>query len=206
MSRHVTVFRTTDPLEADMVRDLLADDGIAARRLGTRDGAAIGVGQHILAQRIEVPAELAARARELIEVYQDVPAADEPAADVDEPVLESVSSHRRLRRTLAAGLVWVLPGGGHFYVRRPWTGLCIVIGWAVAIFGFAFGDASDMASGFLGVSIPTLLLLDLVGAQVAVGSFNAGHRPTVSTQFAIGVVLLAAAAVAGVLIGMMSGG
>ena len=46
--KRVIVYRTSDPIQADMLGALLRENGIAACVLGTRHGAAIGVGQHIL--------------------------------------------------------------------------------------------------------------------------------------------------------------
>ena len=62
--KYVIVHRTTDPMDLDYLEGALNERGIMARGIGTRDGAAIGVGQHILKLKLEVPANQADEARE----------------------------------------------------------------------------------------------------------------------------------------------
>ncbi len=61
------VYRSRDPAEAEMLQDILRQDGIDARLLGTRTGALIGVPQFMFELKIETPEEQATRAKELIE-------------------------------------------------------------------------------------------------------------------------------------------
>lgn len=70
MGEHrVTVYRTNDPIQADMLGALLRENGIAACVIGTRHGAAIGVGQHILELHIEVPRAQAGPATDFLEAF-----------------------------------------------------------------------------------------------------------------------------------------
>jgi hypothetical protein len=69
--KRVTVYRTTDPIQADMLGALLRENGIAACVLGTRHGAAIGVSQHILELTIEVPQAQAGLATDFLEAFFD---------------------------------------------------------------------------------------------------------------------------------------
>lgn len=65
----VIVHRTSDPIQADMLGELLRANRIAARVLGTRHGAAIGVSQHILELHIEVPQSQAGEATDFLEAF-----------------------------------------------------------------------------------------------------------------------------------------
>lgn len=67
--KYVIIHRTSDPFQADILGDLLRENGIAARVLGTRHGAAIGVGQSILQQHIEVPQSQAGEATDFLESF-----------------------------------------------------------------------------------------------------------------------------------------
>lgn len=69
--KRVIVYRTTDPIQADMLGALLRENGIAACVLGTRHGAAIGVSQHILDLTIEVPQAQAGPATDFLEAFFD---------------------------------------------------------------------------------------------------------------------------------------
>ena len=69
--KRVIVYRTTDPIQADMLGALLRENDIAACVLGTRHGAAIGVSQHILELHIEVPYAQAGPATDFLEAFFD---------------------------------------------------------------------------------------------------------------------------------------
>jgi hypothetical protein len=124
-ANRVTVYRTTDPIQADMLGALLRENGIAACVLGTRHGAAIGVGQHILALHIEVPQAQAGAATDFLEAFFESDGAallaehagfapdDELAGDHDDVAGERAS--RAASVALAAGSrapgTWALAAG-----------------------------------------------------------------------------------------------
>jgi hypothetical protein len=60
------VYEGFDPVLAGMLARMLEVEGITCRHLGTHFPAEIGVGALACEQRLEVPAEDAERARELI--------------------------------------------------------------------------------------------------------------------------------------------
>ncbi len=210
----VTIYRTTDPMRAQVLTEFLEQQGVPARHLGTRHGAAIGVGQHILKQRVEVPADRADEAREIVADFEaahgEEPQTDEAdrqlrkryrgkdggqsegaAADRSRP-----STPARLRPMLAAGIVPVVPGGGHFYARNPWIGLAIVLGWLVSL---AVGAFISPAGPFTGLTLVLLLAYDLVDAQVAVRNHNAGMRRSRGLQLLLGFGALSLILALGVL-------
>ncbi|MCG8417734.1 MAG: hypothetical protein MJE77_07290 [Proteobacteria bacterium] len=67
--RYVIVHRSYDPLQTDMLGDILRENGISARVLGTRHGAGIGAAQNILQVHIEVPQSQAGQATDFLEAF-----------------------------------------------------------------------------------------------------------------------------------------
>ncbi|HEY3356440.1 MAG TPA: DUF2007 domain-containing protein [Polyangia bacterium] len=207
--RFVTVHRTADPTVAEMLVDVLEQEGIEARLLGTRHAALIGAAQHILPLRIEVPAADQAVARELITallVTGGAPAADaapeEPAGDAapeappaaeepDEPDEPAAAAGRRRRPVLAAGAAFVIPGGCHIYARRPWTGLVLAVAVIMAV--IALGAGRGLASTCAAFTFAALLLCDLVFGELAVRATNAGRAAGRPRQLLAGVGLSALA-------------
>ncbi len=63
----VEVYRGHEPVEAQMLEDILRVEGFTPRLVGTRNAALMGAGQNIMAMRIEVPADEASDARGLVE-------------------------------------------------------------------------------------------------------------------------------------------
>ena len=74
------VYEGFDPVLAGMLARMLEVEGITCRHLGTHFPAEIGVGALACEQRLEVPAEEAERARELIAASGATPD-EEPEAD-----------------------------------------------------------------------------------------------------------------------------
>jgi hypothetical protein len=60
------VYQGFDPMLAGMFARMLEADGITCRHVGTHFPAEIGVGAMACEQRLEVPAQDASRARELL--------------------------------------------------------------------------------------------------------------------------------------------
>lgn len=79
--KYVTVHRSYDPIIIEMLGDILRQHGIAARVLGTRNGAIVGVAQTILQLHIEVPQSQAGEATEFIEDFVGNHADDLPDDD-----------------------------------------------------------------------------------------------------------------------------
>lgn len=100
----VEVFRTFDATEVQMVAELLGDDGLEARLLGTLSGAAVGVGEQVLEKRIEVPASQETRAKELVEAWFAAVPAEGPSEEDAAPGPPAPS--RGWVRVVAGLLVW----------------------------------------------------------------------------------------------------
>lgn len=88
-------------------------------------------------------------------------------------------------RLLAAGACLVLPGGGQFYARRPWTGLVLLLCFAG---GVVMMLDRPLFYGGLTLLIGALAT-DLVAAQLAVGACNDGVERSRGRQLLVGLAL-----------------
>ncbi len=86
---HVTIFRTYDAVNAEMLVEMLQNNGYAARLLGTTHGPLIGVPQLAFEVHIEVPASQAQAAEEFVIAFT----APHPLTD-DEAAAEAAESAR----------------------------------------------------------------------------------------------------------------
>ncbi len=176
MSEHfITVHRTDDPVELEMLEDLLRQEGLRARGIGTRHGALIGVAQAVLALRIEVPEHQADRARELVTVALGGDAAEgEASARGPRARLAPQPGLGHLSPLIAAGVVLVFPGACHLYARRPRRAAVIAALEIVGFVGLLQGAWPGKIAGLL--LLLGGLLWDLVGAQALVRRHNAGLK------------------------------
>jgi hypothetical protein len=208
---HVTVHRTFDGLQADLLAELLRQNGIAARVLGTRNAAAIGVGQSIAEVHIEVPAEQAGEATDFLEAYYagalaaphgdgdgDGADADADAADDDGDDGDAARPDH-LSHLLAGGAVLIPFGGSHLYARRYYTAALIATAQIFAILQLRSNSWPDVATGM--VMVILLPVFDAIGGQLAVAAHNRGIRRSSLQQLAIGAALVAVAAAAATQLG-----
>jgi hypothetical protein len=208
---YVIVCRTYDAVQADMLGDLLRENGIAARVLGTRHGALIGVGQNILQMHIEVPQSQAGEATDFLEAFFQGEGAEllheatgfEGDEEPAEPGVAAPAGGARkaLRPLFAAGLALMASaiGGGHLYGRRPFTALLIAAGHVMALASIISLEWKAVATGL--AMYLTLLALDLAGSQVAVRAYNRGVSVSPLRQLVTGAIFLALAGAAGGLVG-----
>lgn len=216
--KYVIIHRTSDPFQADILGDLLRENGIAARVLGTRHGAAIGVGQSILQQHIEVPQSQAGEATDFLESFfandgvhdeghheagdgvendagdaaWDAAGRAGAAADGRTPRAPAAPAQGSpLRRLFAGGATLLLFGGSHIYARRFWTALILGAGQVIALLDIRSPHWHTVATGLVMFGI--ILFLDLSGGQMAVRAHNRGARVSPLRQMAIGIVLVALA-------------
>src|SRR5262245_47131365 len=142
----VTVHRTADPIQAEVLADLLEQSGLDARVLGAPGAAVFGAGD-LTDLRVEVRGSQVREARELVEAYlsseQPAFADEEEEEEEDDEQEAKPEAPPRLSPLLAAGVVPVLFGGGHFYARRAWTGAAIAVGQVVAIVTAVRGSSMD---------------------------------------------------------------
>lgn len=179
--RFITIRHVADPVEAEMLADLLQQEGIPTTIPGNNHSAMLGGGLAAAAFRVplQVPEEEAERARAILgalEEYDEVdPALDaraRTAPDVDDMTsgdgpfrsteLEAPPPDRK--RGVAVGAAIVLPmmlaafGAGHFYARSYGRGFVLLaIGWSLGIVGL---QGFELA--WLG--LPAVVLADAIGA------------------------------------------
>jgi hypothetical protein len=184
--RFVIVHRTTDPIQAELLGQLLRGGGLTARVVGTRSAASIGVGQHIVEIHISVPESEAGQATDFLEAHFAELAA-EPEEDT-----EAAPAERELRAVLAAGSAFLTFGLGHVYARRPYTAAALAAGQLVALY-FLFGGHGwhEWATGM--TLFGCVVGCDLVGAVVAVRAERGGVRRGPAWQSAVGASYVVAA-------------
>jgi hypothetical protein len=206
-SSFVVVHRPTDPIEGEILTQVLRDEGIESRLIGTREGNLIGVPQFVLPLRIEVAAsqEMAAEAviraygeREVIEGESESDSDDEQQEKDEEQEEDEDERPDRRSPVLAAGCVMLVFGGSHLYARRPWTSAVIGVTVLSGLLMARRGVWPDRELG--SVVVMALLVLDLVFGVRATKAYNRGERPSVGWQLGDGVFLsLLATAVAAAL-------
>ncbi len=186
MGAFETIRNTTDRVEAELWLSALEGEGVPARIEGFADAALLGVSPEILPLALQVPTADVARANEVLEALKHAP---EPHEEPEPP------PRRTLRRRLAAGLPFLIPAGGHFYARRPWTGAVLLAAWLCSLVAAAGGSSTSSFGYGLWV---LLIVADLVGGVRAVGAYNRGVLHGGARQLAAGLAwVLTAAVIAG---------
>jgi hypothetical protein len=194
MADSVIVHRSYDPVQAELLGEVLRDAGIAARVVGTRSGAHIGVGQAILHVHIEVPAAQAGAATEAIESFltADGEALLRAEGALDDEPDEPAPTETPKRPLLAAGAALILPfGGGHFYAGRRATAAVVFVAQAAAaaVALDAIGRGDWRAMMFAIVAMPMLVVLDAIGGARALGRAAGVGRQLVAGLGWAGVAL-----------------
>ena len=68
-----SVWQGYDAAQGEMLEELLRQEGFVPRLIGTRTAALIGVGQFTASLRIEVPADTADEARQVLDEFYNAP-------------------------------------------------------------------------------------------------------------------------------------
>lgn len=207
--RFITVHRSYDPIQTELLGDLLRENNIAARVLGTRNASIIGVAQNIVQTHIEVPESQAGAATDFLEAYfasePEFPDADQDFGDVDaeqpddEGTADDDDLSQPLRPTFAAGSVMLIFGGAHIYARQPITAGILALGQVLALSRLGAQEWTAVATGI--AVFAGILAVDLIGGQLAVREHNRGYVRGPARQAARGTVLLLLAGGLGALIG-----
>lgn len=213
---YVTIHRTTDAAQGELLAETLRSEGIDAR-FHRVSSALIGIPTLMIEMTVDVPAKSEARARELLRDLEylgasasatvsegDGAAAGGPAGagqggegdETDEAAGGPVEAGRSRRNPLLApGFAFLLPGGAHLYARRPWTALVVALGLVGCLLGIFAGGRSDVELvGAIGI---VLALGDAIGSVRATRRENRGLKATRGRQVAAGFGLLGAAVAVG---------
>jgi hypothetical protein len=195
MAGYVTVHRSHDPVLADLIGDLLRQEGVEAHVVASHASAIFGAAQSFLQTRIDVPAADAARASELIAaLVAETEAADDASAEEDDsprrrPILApEATPPPRLSMIRAIGIAPLIPGGGHFVARRALVGGAVLVAQMVAIALMVAGNPRESVAGAL--TAVGLLLFDVIGGALAVRTFNRGGRVSHTRQISTAVLAL----------------
>lgn len=171
-----TVHECSDPIEGEMLEDILTQNGLSPRLLGTRMASLVGAAQHIFTLKLEVPESQVKQAEEQIRAFLDYRAED--SKEDEEPEM------RPKTRMMAAGVVVIFPGAGQYYIGRPWMGLLLTITFFSGFF-FLTGNRTTYAAIMI---LAGTLLADLVLGQI---TFNkAVNSPRKSRLWQLGVGVL----------------
>ena len=178
MSDLVTIRRLGDPVEAEMLVDLLEQEGIPASVPGNEHNAMTG---RLLAPALNVPlmvhAEDEERARAILDALEDYDEVDPHDAPPSAPDLSSKEGGGPYRggtteetgpaprkKIVAIAAALVLPGvlgafgSGHFYARSYGRGFALLaMAWTCLILAF---NGRTLAV----VGIPLVVALDILGA------------------------------------------
>ncbi|HEY7376725.1 MAG TPA: hypothetical protein VIF57_31490, partial [Polyangia bacterium] len=206
----VTVLRTTDVAHGEMVAELLRREGIDAlfQKFG---GPLIGLPAALARMTVDVPADSAARAKELLADLEYSGAAealetgDQGNAHQDEDGdaprgdAGAADGERLLSRRfppLTAGFALILPGGAHLYARRPWTALVLAMGVAgclAVVYATRSARLFDLAVAILMATVAC----DAIGGVRAARAQIARSAAPRGAQLAGGLRLLVIAAAVG---------
>lgn len=179
--RFVTIRHVSDPLEAEMLRDLLEQEGIAVTIQGNNHSAMLG---GMLASALNVPLQVpeheAERARAILAALKDFEPLDdapEPSASEGKPTKAAEGPYRDdaredelppRKKGVAVAAAFVLPmilglfGAGHFYARSYLRGFAILaFAWTGIVLAI-----DGMAAGL--VAAPLAILLDAIGAALTI--------------------------------------
>jgi len=195
----VTVMSAADPVEAEVVRDLLQQEGIPSSSSGHMHSSLLGAaGGALIPITIQVPRSMAAEAQRIIAAMREfdhvlpdgeggraVPAGEMAwrldREDIDEEdrgegpyrsALAPVGTRdQRLKRVATFCAIALTFGAGHFYARQARAGLLLLLGEVAVIAMVLAGHTMAI------VGLPVLVAADLAGSLYAVSRPDAATAP-----------------------------
>jgi hypothetical protein len=210
---YVTIHRTTDAAQGELLAETLRSEGIDAR-FHRVSSTLIGIPTLMIEMTVDVPAKSEARALEVLRDLEYVGAEDAaPAEDGDdgddaeaaqaEPAEkekeETAGPPSRMRVLARAGFTLFLPGTFHLYAGRPWTALVLAAG-ACACLGVMIAAPGAASFGAALGAILGIVVCDMVGGLRAVHADSlgsVGRKTGRRRQITRGLLLLAVAGALG---------
>jgi hypothetical protein len=191
-----TVHVTTDPVEGELLLEVLRGEAIDARLFHV-NSALLGATPHLFQIRLEVASESAARARELLDELGHPQLVDELSDPAAEDAATSVAPAPS-RRALKLGVGLMLPGAAHHYVRQPWTAGMLQAGLVACFVVLGRQPESNVVANAFFASCFAIIAADILGAwrALVVSARGATVVPR-ARQLGRGVVLLALAGAVG---------
>lgn len=175
----VEIRRASTPVEAQMVRDFLAEHGVKSAINGDSGGTRLPWQHTMMDIRIVISPRDVESAREVLTamVATDAdhpfrgPAPMERLERDDEPYVAKRSA------VAAAMLGFMIPiGAGHFYARHGAAGTILCAGMVGSFLGVLLGRLG------LAIAWAILVVIDVVGSRWAVKRFNEQRVPPESEQ------------------------
>lgn len=139
MSTKVIIFRSFDPVAVDLAESHLRAAEIPFVRIGRANAAILGAGDSIVEQGLEVDAEHAEQAREILASPSQTDSDPVSEPDAQEPF---VTTTKML--FIGGGLSLLWPGLGMAYAGFPLTGLAVAL-WSFASFVGSTQDPIGLA-------------------------------------------------------------
>jgi hypothetical protein len=214
---YVTIHRTTDAAQGELLAETLRSEGIDAR-FHRVSSALIGIPTLMIEMTLDVPIKSEARARELLRDLEYVGASDRAAVEGEGAAQDDAqdaaegergeageeperagarreASGSRRNPMFAPGFAFILPGGAHLYARRPWTSLVVAFG-LLSCLGLLFvGGSRDLE---LAVATGLALLFgDAIGSVRATRADLRGVKASRGRQLLAGFGLLGVAVALG---------
>ena len=194
---YVTIHRTTDAAQGELLAETLRGEGIDAR-FNRVSSTLIGVPTLMIEMTVDVPAKAEARALEVLRDLEYVGAEDaapaEPADQDEEQEQEKEKEGppSRMRVLARAGFTLFLPGSCHLYGGRSWTALVLGAGAFVCVVVMVLAPDAPSFGVALG-AIFGLVACDMVGGLRAVQADSVGQKVDRRHQITRGLLLLAIA-------------
>jgi hypothetical protein len=195
---YVTVLRTTDAAQGELLTEMLRREGIAAR-FHKVSSTLIGMPAALIEMTVDVPADSEARVEELMRDLEYTAAADEVDGETDtEGDAPSPRSGARSRALVRAGFMLFLPGTVHVCAGRPWTGGALALAgfWCICV-ALAAG-AGSFTFGVAVATIVTIVVCDMIVGLRAAAAEVRGEHPGKGRQLATALRLLIVAVGLGV--------
>jgi len=201
---YITIHRTVDAAEGELVAEMLRREGIEAR-FHRVSSTLIGMPAGLIEMTVDVPVAAAARAKEVLgdlEYAATAEAIESGAkagghADGDEDEGPAPAHASRFRALARAGFTLFLPGTVHLYAGRPWTALVLFLAAVVSVGTMVGMPGGSMAFGAALGTLVGIVLCDMVGGVRAANAVSRGSRADLQHQLTSGMVLVAMAAALG---------
>jgi hypothetical protein len=191
---YVTIHRTTDVAQGEMLAELFKREGIPAR-FHKVSSTLIGMPALLIEMNVAVPAESEARARELLRDLEYTAAAD--AAETGDDEGPAPTQRSRWRALARAGFTLLLPGTVHLYAGRPWTALVLAAGAVTCVIIAANAQRGSVSFGVALATVFAIMGCDMVSGVRAATAETRGKPVGKARQVGLGFALLAVAVALG---------
>ncbi len=215
----VELRRYGNALDAEMALQFLREHDIKARLSGFGETGFIqrftSVDLRLMVHKRDLPA--AREALSAMEMPEDAvnerflgqDSNDVSATNVAGPYRESRAKNKGLNRDedgqlpdqrnrVGAMTGFFIPGGGHIYARRPWTGLVFFV---FVIVGLTVATSLNLR--WLGMAAMMVICYDVLHSLLAIEQHNQGNDPGRRSQLAHGALAVCIATGAGIAINLV---